>query len=74
MKVAVEGKTADLKEGKATWGFNVTKPATATVNIVNSAGSTVYTGNFSVNAGNAEFRMGRPQQCRRSAGRTAPTH
>jgi flagellar basal-body rod modification protein FlgD len=55
MKVAVEGKTAALKEGKATWGFNVTKPATATVNIVNSAGSTVYTGNFSVNAGAQNF-------------------
>lgn len=55
MKVAVEGKTADLKNSKATWGFNVTKPATATVNIVNSAGSTVYTGTFSVNAGAQEF-------------------
>ena len=55
MKVAVEGKTAELKDGKATWGFNVTKPATATVNIVNSAGSTVYTGTFSVNAGTQNF-------------------
>jgi len=55
MKVAVEGKTADLKDGKATWGFNVTKPATATVNIVNSAGSTVYTGTFSVNSGAQNF-------------------
>jgi flagellar basal-body rod modification protein FlgD len=55
MKVSVEGKTADLKDGKATWGFNVTKPATATVNIVNSAGATVYTGTFSVNAGVQNF-------------------
>ncbi len=55
MKVAVEGKTAELKDGKATWGFNVTKPATATVNIVNSAGATVYTGAFSVNAGAQNF-------------------
>jgi flagellar basal-body rod modification protein FlgD len=55
MKVAVEGKTAQLKGGAATWGFSVTKPATATVNIVNSAGSTVYTGTFSVNAGLQNF-------------------
>src|SRR5947207_10974286 len=27
MKVAVEGKTAELKDNKATWGFNVSKPA-----------------------------------------------
>ncbi len=55
MKVAVEGKTAELKDGSATWGFSVTKPATATVNIVNAAGSTVYTGTFSVNAGLQNF-------------------
>ena len=55
MKVSVEGKTAELKDGKATWGFNVTKPATATVNIVNSAGATVYTGTFSVNSGAQNF-------------------
>ncbi len=55
MKVAVEGKTAELKDGAATWGFSVTKPATATVNVVNSAGATVYTGTFSVNAGLQNF-------------------
>lgn len=55
MKVAVEGKTAELKDSKATWGFSVTKPASATVNIVNSAGSTAYTGTFSVNAGLQNF-------------------
>ena len=56
MKVAVEGKTAELKDNLATWGFSTTKPATATVNIVNSAGSTVYTGTFSVQAGLQEFK------------------
>ncbi len=55
MKVAVEGKTAELKDSKATWGFNVTKPASATVNVTNAAGATVYTGTFSVNAGAQEF-------------------
>jgi flagellar basal-body rod modification protein FlgD len=55
MKVAVDGQTAELKNGGATWGFNTTKPATATVNIVNSAGATVYTGTFSVNAGAQQF-------------------
>src|SRR6187200_3147467 len=46
MKVAVEGKTAELKGNNAPWGFMVNKPATATVNIANSAGATVYTGTF----------------------------
>ena len=55
MKVAVEGKTAELKGKNATWGFLVNKPATATVNIANSAGATVYTGTFSVNAGTQNF-------------------
>ena len=55
MKVAVEGKTAELKGNNATWGFLVNKPATATVNIANSAGATVYTGTFSVNAGAQNF-------------------
>lgn len=55
MTVAVDGASAQLKEGRAAWGFSVTKPATATVNITNSAGSVVYTGSFSVNAGAQDF-------------------
>jgi flagellar basal-body rod modification protein FlgD len=55
VKVAVEGKTAELKGNNATWGFLVNKPATATVNVANSAGVTVYTGTFSVNAGAQNF-------------------
>src|SRR3982751_343556 len=31
MKVAVEGKTAELKDSKATLGYNVTQPDTATL-------------------------------------------
>lgn len=55
MTVAVDGTSAQLKDNKAAWGFSVTKPASATVNITNSAGSVVYTGTFSVNAGAQNF-------------------
>lgn len=55
MKVAVDGKTAQLKDGIATWGFTAPKPATTTVNIVNSAGATVYTGTYTTEAGAQQF-------------------
>lgn len=49
--VVVDGSSAQLTNGKATWEFNVTKPATATVTIKDSAGSTVYSSTFTVNPG-----------------------
>ena len=55
MTVAVDGTTAKLANGAAAWGFSISKPATATVNITNSAGATVYTGSYSVNAGTQNF-------------------
>ena len=53
--VVVDGSTAQLANGRATWSFNVTKPATATITIKDSAGQTVYTGTFTVNPGDQKF-------------------
>jgi len=53
--VAIEGKTTTLVNGMAGWSFNATKPSTATINIQNAAGSTVYTGTFSLQAGTQNF-------------------
>src|SRR5712692_5047969 len=44
--VAVDGKTAALTNGQATWSFQVPKPASATVTITNATGQSVYTGGF----------------------------
>ncbi len=53
--VVVDGATAPLANGSATWTLNVTKPATATVTIKDSTGQTAYTGKFSVNPGSQQF-------------------
>lgn len=53
--VVVDGSTAQLSNGSATWTFNATKPATATVTIRDSSGQTAYSGSFSINAGAQEF-------------------
>ncbi|MES2752149.1 MAG: flagellar hook capping FlgD N-terminal domain-containing protein [Pseudomonadota bacterium] len=52
--VAVDGSTAKL-DGHATWNLNAPKDSTATINITNATGQTVYSGNFSVASGNASF-------------------
>jgi flagellar basal-body rod modification protein FlgD len=53
----VDGATATLKDNNpATWTFSADKPASATINITNSAGVLVYTGNFSLNAGIQNFQ------------------
>ena len=54
--VAIDGQTAALKNGQATWTFNVPKPVTATVTIKSATGQTVYTGSFSMNAGTQSFQ------------------
>jgi flagellar basal-body rod modification protein FlgD len=54
--VAIDGQTAALKNGMATWSFNVPKPITGQVTIRNSTGQTVYTGSFSMNAGTQGFQ------------------
>jgi flagellar basal-body rod modification protein FlgD len=51
----VDGATANLANGKASWTFSTDKPATGTVNIKNGTGQTVYTGTFPLNAGPQGF-------------------
>jgi flagellar basal-body rod modification protein FlgD len=53
--VVVDGATAQLTQGKASWNMNVSKPASATVTIRDSSGQTAYTGTFAVNPGNQGF-------------------
>jgi flagellar basal-body rod modification protein FlgD len=53
--VAVDGSTAQLANGSATWNLNVSKPSTATVTIKDATGQTAYSGTFSVNPGNQKF-------------------
>src|SRR5262249_55813373 len=53
--VAVDGATAALTKGKATWSFNVPKPASATLTIKSAAGQTVYSKSFTMNVGPQSF-------------------
>jgi flagellar basal-body rod modification protein FlgD len=53
--VAVNGATAQLVNGQATWNYSVTSPATATVNITNSSGQTVFTQSGTVQPGQQQF-------------------
>jgi flagellar basal-body rod modification protein FlgD len=54
--VVVDGSTGQLTAGgSATWTFNTSKPATATVTIRDSTGQTAYTGSFAVNPGDQKF-------------------
>jgi flagellar basal-body rod modification protein FlgD len=53
--VAVNGQTAALKSGQATWTLQVPKPANATVTITSSTGQNVYTGSYTMGAGTQNF-------------------
>ncbi|MFN3657233.1 MAG: flagellar hook assembly protein FlgD [Pseudolabrys sp.] len=53
--VVVDGSTAKLDSNGATWNFNVTKPATATVTIKDAAGQTAYSATFGVTPGDQKF-------------------
>jgi flagellar basal-body rod modification protein FlgD len=53
--VVVDGSTAQLSNGTATWNLNVTKPSTATITIKDSTGQNAYTGTISVNPGTQTF-------------------
>ena len=53
--VAVDGQTATLKSGSATWSFQVPKPMSADVTIKSSTGQTVYSGSFTMNTGLHNF-------------------
>lgn len=50
----VSGTTTALSGGVAGWMLNIPTSSTLTVNITNSSGATVYTGNYSANAGNEQ--------------------
>jgi flagellar basal-body rod modification protein FlgD len=53
--VVVNGSTAQLANGQATWTLNSTQPATATITIADSTGRTAYTGTGTVNSGSQNF-------------------
>jgi flagellar basal-body rod modification protein FlgD len=53
--VVVNGTTAELSNGQATWALNATQPATATVTITAPSGQTAYTGTVSVSSGGQTF-------------------
>jgi flagellar basal-body rod modification protein FlgD len=47
----VDGSTTALAKGSATWNLGVPTNSNVTISIANSTGQTVFTGNYSVNAG-----------------------
>jgi flagellar basal-body rod modification protein FlgD len=53
--VAVDGSNATLANGSANWTFSVPKPASATITITNATGQTVYSGNYTLQAGQQGF-------------------
>lgn len=53
--VAVDGATTQLKNGLANWSFSVAKPASATITITSATGQTVYSGNYTMQAGQQNF-------------------
>ena len=54
-KVDVDGTTTALANGKATWQMSVPKPVTGTITIKSATGQQVYSGSYSMNAGNQPF-------------------
>ena len=48
----VKGDTAALTSSTATWDLNVASNSTVNISIANSSGQTVFTGQYSANAGN----------------------
>lgn len=53
--VVVDGATAQLNNGSATWTLNATKPSTATITVQDSTGATAFTGTYAVSPGNQNF-------------------
>jgi flagellar basal-body rod modification protein FlgD len=52
----VDGATAKLTDRSAAWTFNSPKTSNASIAIKDASGATVYTGNFTVNAGQQNFQ------------------
>jgi flagellar basal-body rod modification protein FlgD len=53
--VAVDGQTATMTNGTATWSFTVPKPVSATVTIKSATGQTAYSGTYTMNTGTQSF-------------------
>jgi flagellar basal-body rod modification protein FlgD len=53
--VVVDGANATLANGSAKWSLNVPKPATVAVTIQSTTGQTVFSGNYTMNAGMQDF-------------------
>jgi len=53
--VVVDGANATLANGSAKWSLNVPKPATVSVTIQSTTGQTVFSGNYTMNAGMQDF-------------------
>jgi flagellar basal-body rod modification protein FlgD len=53
--VAVDGQTAALSSGQATWSFVAPKPVSATVTVKSATGQTAYSGSFTINTGTQKF-------------------
>jgi flagellar basal-body rod modification protein FlgD len=52
----VDGATAKLENGAAKWTFSSDKPSSATINIKDATGALVYTGSYTLNAGQQNFQ------------------
>ena len=52
----VDGSTAALTNSSVTWNLNAPKPVNAHVTITSSTGQTVFSGDYTVNAGNQAFQ------------------
>jgi flagellar basal-body rod modification protein FlgD len=66
--VTSSGVNSDLKNGQATWSFNLPQAAAVTVTIKDAKGNQVYTETGQVNAGNGQFNWDGTQ----TDGTTAP--
>jgi flagellar basal-body rod modification protein FlgD len=53
--VVVNGTTAQLANGQASWALNATQPATATITITAPSGQTAYTATGAVNSGSQTY-------------------
>jgi flagellar basal-body rod modification protein FlgD len=53
--VVVNGSTAQLTNGQATWSFTSPKPANATITITNASGQTAFSQNYALQTGPQSF-------------------
>ena len=53
--MVVDGSTAQLANGKATWSFTSPKPATATITLKDSSGQVAFSGAYTLQTGAQSF-------------------